>query len=107
MNFRGYNFSDTVYVTFAQGSAIEDVITRGDVELKQTVVQDELTINLNTQGVSQLKIFNTAGIMCVDDKIAGGIASYPVNVSALPQGMYILTVVNNSKTYTFRFVKTN
>jgi len=105
MNFRGHNFSDTVYVTFANGSAVNDIYGREGVVLEQTVVSDELSLKVPSLGTYQVNIFNAAGTLFNTQQVTVTDNHYRINVATLPKGIYILSISGNQETYTFRFIK--
>ncbi len=63
-----------------------------------------ITFSSNTEGVSDIRIFNVAGQLVVtDSKISGKTTA--IDVSVLIQGVYCIVISNNKNTEARRFVK--
>lgn len=110
MNFRGHIFKDEITVTFTNHgqSGIDNILSQDKpVELVQTVVQDELLLKVFSQGIYQIKVFNTSGILCLDTQLnASSGTTETLSISNLVPGVYIISVVDNAKVHTMRFIKT-
>lgn len=105
MNYRGYEFNDTIYVKFIT-TGIEKLQNNNQIKLINNPVVDELKIKSEINGDFTLQIYNVVGQICLQKPIQifeNQICN--INVQNLNKGVYLLNINNNKQKYSIRFIK--
>ena len=105
MNYRGYEFKDTIYVKFIS-TGIKKLQNNNQIKLINNQIVDQLNIKSEINGDFTLQIYNAVGQMCLQKPIQiSKNQIYNVNVQNLNKGVYLLNVKDNKQIYTVRFIK--
>lgn len=105
LNFRGYEFRDTVYVKFI-ATGIEKILNDNQIQILNNPVADYLKIKFNIDGNFTLQIYNSVGQLCKQElfKISKN-EICNIKVSNLEKGAYILNISDKKQRFSARFIK--
>lgn len=105
MNFRGYEFRDTVYVKFIS-TGTDKVLTKNELCLVNNPVADVLKIKSTLNGQYILQMYNSLGQLCNQQpiKLTENEIQH-INISDLQRGVYMLSILDKKQKYTIRFIK--
>ncbi|GHU79078.1 rhamnogalacturonan lyase [Bacteroidia bacterium] len=106
MNYWGHVFSDTVYVRFTKGNAIQIPRQGKPVRLLTSAVKDELTLAFNHPGIYNCYVYNLSGVLAMKTTLTvGGKSVQTLDASDLPAGVNAIVVEHEAGTLREKFIK--
>ncbi len=93
-----------VSFTLAKPLGIEDITDDGGCTLYPNPAVDNVTISADSP-ITSVELFTFNGSQAMKQAVNGSSTSIDLNVSSLPQGIYIVRIVTGNKTITKRLIK--
>ena len=93
-----------VSFTLAKPLGIDDITDDGGCTLYPNPAVDNVTISADSP-ITSVELFTLNGSQAMNQAVNGSSTSIDLNVSSLPQGIYIVRIVAGNKTITKRLIK--
>lgn len=93
-----------VSFTLAKPLGIDDITDDGGCTLYPNPAVDNVTISADSP-ITSVELFTLNGSQAMNQAVHGSSTSIDLNVSSLPQGIYIVRIVAGNKTITKRLIK--
>lgn len=85
-------------------TGLNDVFKDGvNIIIRPNPAESVMKVEVRNAGISDLELYNLAGTRLINKKISQGITD--IDVSSLPQGMYLIRFKGSGITYSRKFVK--
>lgn len=107
MNYRGYVFTDTVYVQFTRNASLGTAFNKGlPVQLVNTQIVNDLSISFDKPGVYECRCYNLSGMLLLKTSLViSGKSIHTLDASGLPLGVGIVLIENDVVSYKSKFQK--
>jgi len=107
MNFRGYIFTDTVYVQFTRNTSLGTTFEEGlPVQLVNNRIVNELSISFEKPGVYECRCYDLSGTLLMKTSIiVNGKSTHTLDATCLPKGIGIIKIVNKVVSYMKKYQK--
>ncbi len=93
------------YSLHISGEATDIANLNAELQVSPAVARDVITVTLPAENIDQVSVFNTNGVAVISANQLNAPAQ--INVSTLSEGIYIVVVKSQGKTYYQKIVKRN